>query len=66
MEFHIQLFSSITGTFLPVDDTLVNVDNLNKQLNERQGFKDGLVKQVKDLQDKVSDLDSRVDDLENP
>lgn len=48
-----------------IEDLEGKVDALNKQLNERQGFKNGLVKQVAELTDKVSDLDSRIDDLES-
>lgn len=56
----------ISGLTYRIEELEEKVSNLNKQLYERQNFKDGLVKQVSDLQDKVNDIDSRVDDLENP
>jgi len=56
----------ISGLSSRIEELEEKVATLNKQLNERQGFKDGLVKQVNDLQDKFIDIDSRVDGLETP
>ena len=49
-----------------IEELETKVEKLDTQINKRVSFKDGIAETVEKLKSDFSDIESRVDDLENP
>lgn len=56
----------ISGLTSRIEELEAKVEKLDTQLNKRHNFNDGIAETVNKLKSDFSDLESRVDDLENP